>query len=170
LRFFASVLAPTETFRLEARKKLFDDDGPLSMRQQARLLGISWSTLHYKPAEPKPRDITLMRLLDEQYTDTPFYGVRRMTEHLKGCGYAVGRDHTRALLRRMGITAIFPTRNLSMPNPAHRIYPYLLRGLEITRPNQVWTADIIYVRLAHGFAYLTAVIDWHSRFVLSWRL
>lgn len=114
-----------------------------------------------------------MNLLDEQYTRTPFWGVRNMTSYIKDSGYKeVGRDHVRTLLRRMGLMAIYPKRkfNLSKPDKAHRIYPYLLRDVEVVRPNQVWSADITYIRLAFGFAYLIAVIDWYSRAVLSWRL
>ena len=112
-----------------------------------------------------------MTLLDKKYTARPYYGVRRMTAYLqKDEKYEVGKDHVRTLLRRMGIMALFPTRNLSKPNPAHKIYPYLLSGVAIVRVNQVWSVDITYIRLAHGFAYLVAVIDWYSRRVLSWRL
>jgi len=111
-----------------------------------------------------------MNLLDEQYTKTPFYGVRNMTTYLRGLQYAVGKDHVRTLLRKMGLTAVFPKPNLSRPHPENRIYPYLLRNMEVTRPNQVWCADITYIRLAWGFAYLVVVIDWYSRAVLSWRL
>lgn len=114
--------------------------------------------------------MVLMNLLDIQWTKTPFYGVRNMTTYLRSLGYSVGRCHVRTLLREMGLEAIFPKKNLSQPHPFHEIYPYLLRDVEITRPNQVWSADITYIRLAEGFAYLTAVIDWHSRAVLSWRL
>lgn len=114
-----------------------------------------------------------MNLLDEQYTRTPFWGVRNMTSYIKDIGYKeVGRDHVRTLLRRMGLMAIYPKRKFSFskPNKAHEIYPYLLRDIEIVRPNHVWSADITYVRLTFGFAYLVAVIDWYSRAVLSWRL
>jgi putative transposase len=111
-----------------------------------------------------------MNLLDEQYTKTPFYGVRNMTTYLRSLGYALGKDHVRTLLRKMGLCAIFPKPNLSKPHPDNRIYPYLLRDLEVTRPNQVWCADITYIRLSWGFAYLVAVVDWYSRYVLSWRL
>lgn len=124
------------------------------------------------PVPVSQRDLDIMSLLDQKYTDRPYYGVRRMWKYLQiDKEIAVGRDHVRTLLRRMGIMALFPTRNLSKPNPAHRIYPYLLKGLEIVRPNQVWGVDITYVRLAQrGFAYLVAIIDWYSRQVLSWRL
>ena len=123
------------------------------------------------PAPVSQRDLDIMALHDEKYTDRPYYGIRRMTVYLQRDEKVdVGKDHVRTLLRRMGIMALFPTRNLSRPNPAHRVYPYLLKGVEIVRPNQVWSVDITYIRLAHGFAYLVAVIDWYSRRVLSWRL
>jgi putative transposase len=109
-----------------------------------------------------------MRLLDVQYTVTPFYGVRRMTAWLRGRGYAVNPKHVRRLLRQMGLTAIYPKPRLSQPAAGHAIYPYLLRGVTVKRVNQVWSADITYVRLASGFVYLVAVIDWCSRYVLSW--
>jgi len=112
-----------------------------------------------------------MAKLDEQYTATPFYGVRRMTKYLtEDEGFDVGRDHVRTLLRRMGLTAIWSRPDTSKPHPEHPVFPYLLRDVGITRVNQVWSADITYIRLAQGFAYLVAIIDWHSRYVLSWRL
>lgn len=111
-----------------------------------------------------------MNLLDAQYTRTPFWGVRNMTTYLRSLGYMVGKCHVRTLLRSMGLMAIFPKRNLSRSNPQHAVYPYLLRDVVIIRPNQVWSADITYIRLTQGFAYLAAVIDWYSRVVLSWRL
>jgi len=111
-----------------------------------------------------------MNLLDEQYTKTPFYGVRNMTLAMRAQGITVGKDHIRTLLRRMGLTAVFPKPNLSKPHPENRIYPYLLRDIDVLHPNQVWCADITYIRLACGFAYLVAIVDWYSRCVLSWRL
>lgn len=111
-----------------------------------------------------------MNLLDEQYTKRPFWGVRNMTTYLRSLGYSVGKDHVRTLLRKMGLVAVFAKPNLSKPNKQHRIYPYLLKDLEVLKPSQVWCADITYVRLSYGFAYLVAVIDWYSRYVLSWRL
>jgi putative transposase len=113
---------------------------------------------------------TLMNLLDEQHTKTPFYGVRKMTKQLQRMGYDVGRDHVRTLMRTMGLFAIYPGPNTSKKAKAHKIYPYLLRGVDIIRPNQVWSADITYIRLLKGFAYLVAIIDWYSRYVLSWKL
>ena len=111
-----------------------------------------------------------MRLMDEQFTRTPFYGTRRMTAWLQRQGHAVNRKRVARLYRVMGLEAIYPKPNLSRPHPAHRVYPYLLRGVPIERVNQVWSTDITYLRLAKGFAYLVAVIDWHSRYVLAWRL
>lgn len=135
------------------------------------MLGINKSTLYYVPVPVCQRDVDIMALLDKKYTDCPFYGVLRMTTYLqKDEKVIIGKDHVRTLLRRMGVMALFPTRNLSRPNPAHRIYPYLLKGVEIVRPNQVWSVDITYIRLGRGFAYLVAIIDWYSRRVLSWRL
>lgn len=134
------------------------------------LLGINWSTLHYKPVELNSRDQEMMNLLDKQYTETPFYGVRKMKKFLRRKGFKVGNDHVRTLLRRMRLFAVFAKPNTSQPHPAHVVYPYLLKDVTIERPNQVWSADITYIRLAQGFAYLVAIIDWQSRYVLSWRL
>lgn len=111
-----------------------------------------------------------MNALDEQHTKTPFYGVRKMTEVLKRMGYKVGRDHVRTLLRKMGLEAIFAKPFTSKPHPKHAVYPYLLRDTQILYPDQVWSADITYIRLIQGFAYLVAIIDWFSRYVISWRL
>ena len=123
------------------------------------------------PVPVSQRDIDIMALLDQKYTDRPYYGVLRMTTYLQiDEKIVIGKDHVRTLLRRMGVMALFPTRNLSRPNPAHRVYPYLLRGVDIMRVNQVWSIDITYVRLGRGFAYLVAVIDWYSRRGLSWKL
>lgn len=140
------------------------------MRRQCLIAGINRSSFYYQPVPFSEHDRLLMDILDAQYTKTPFYGVRKMTLYLRQLGYAVGKDHVRTLLRKMGLQAVFPKPNLSKPHPDNRIYPYLLREVEITRPNQVWSADITYVKLTWGFAYLVAIIDWHSRCVLSWRL
>jgi len=112
----------------------------------------------------------MMALLDAQYTEMPFYGVNKMTEYLRREKYVVGRDHVRTLLRKMGLEAVYAKPNLSKPHPEHAVYPYLLKDVDIVRANQVWSTDITYIRLAQGFAYLTAIIDWYSRYVLSWRL
>lgn len=150
---------------------LIDKEGSkFSIRKQCQLLDINLSTLYYKPVGVSVVDKVLMDLLDKQHTEMPFYGVPRMTAYLKRLGYKVGRDHVRTLLRNMGLQAIFPGKKTSKPHPEHKIYPYLLRGVKIERPNQVWSADITYIRLLQGFAYLVAIIDWFSRYVLSWRL
>jgi len=141
-----------------------------SQRRQCLLLGVNWSTVHYKPVGIRPRDREMMNLLDKEYTKYPFYGVRKMKKFLRTKGYKVGNDHVRTLLRKIGLFAVFAKPNLSKPHSEHRIYPYLLKDVTIERPNQVWSADITYVRLSQGFAYLVAVIDWFSRYVLSWRL
>jgi len=140
----------------------------LSLRQQCALLGLARSSLYYQPAPVSGEDLQLMRVLDEQYTRTPFYGVRRMTAWLRGRGYAVNPKHVRRLLRQMGLEAIYAKPRLSQPGAGHTIYPYLLRGVRVDRVNHVWSTDITYVRLAAGFVYLVAVIDWFSRYVLSW--
>jgi putative transposase len=127
--------------------------------------------LYYASGGLKASDLLVMRRLDEQYTATPFYGVERMTAALGRQGLRIGHNRVRRLLRLMGLEALYPKRRLSKPGgPEHRIYPYLLRGLRIQRPNQVWSADITYIRLAQGFVYLVAILDWFSRYVLSWSL
>jgi putative transposase len=131
-------------------------------------LGLPRSSWYYKPVPEDLEDLRLMRLLDEQYTRTPFYGARKMTAWLKTIGEHVNIKRVKRLMRRMGLEAIYPKPNLSRSNAQHRKYPYLLKGLEITRPNQVWGTDITYIRLAGGFVYLVAVLDWFSRYVVSW--
>ena len=146
------------------------DRGPadLSVARQCDLLDLARSTLYYASVAVDPEDLTLMRLLDEQYTRTPFYGVRRMTHWLRGEGHGVNPKRVRRLLRTMGLEAVYPKPRLSAAAPGHRIYPYLLRGMSIDRPNQVWSTDITYIRLARGFVYLAAILDWYSRYVLAW--
>jgi putative transposase len=144
------------------------DDLSLSVSRQCDLLGLARSTLYYEPVEVDPEDLALMRLLDEQYTRTPFYGVRRMTWWLGDEGYGVNPKRVRRLMRTMGLEAVYPKPRLSQSAPGHRIYPYLLRGMTIGRPNQVWSTDITYIRLVRGFVYLVAVLDWYSRYVLAW--
>jgi putative transposase len=146
----------------------------ISVRRQCQLLGLHRSNLYYEPVleegEETEENLTLMRLLDEQYTETPFYGVRRMTEWLRADGYEVNPKRVRRLLRKMGLWAIYPGPSTSKAAPSHRIYPYLLRGIAIKECNQVWSSDITYIRLSRGFCYLVAVIDWFSRYVLSWEV
>ena len=142
----------------------------LSVRRQCALLGISRSSFYYEPVEPSSEDLEFMRLLDEQYTRTPFYGARKMTWWLRSQGYGVDVKRVRRLLRLMGLEAIYPKPRLSFNGVEHRKFPYLLHGLDIRRPNQVWCADITYLRLKHGFGYLVAIMDWFSRYVLSWEV
>ena len=134
------------------------------------MLGVNRSSWYYKPVELDEYNLLLMRILDEQYTKTPFYGVRRMTIYLRRLGHDVNPKRVRRLLRTMGLEAIYPKPRLSQPNPDHKIFPYLLRGLIIDRCNQVWSTDITYIRLEKGFVYLMAIIDWYSRYVLNWAL
>jgi putative transposase len=134
------------------------------------LIGLSRASLYYEPTEESAENLLLMRLLDEQYTRTPFYGVLKMTALLRGDGHLVNCKRVRRLLRLMGLEAIYPKPRLSLAAPGHQIYPYLLRGVKVTRVNQVWSADITYIRLLGGFVYLVAIIDWHSRYVLSWEV
>lgn len=141
-----------------------------SLRGQCGLLGLNRSGLYYQPTGESEENLSLMRLLDEQYTRTPFYGVLRMVAYLATLGHEVNVKRVRRLLRTMGLEAVYQKPNTSQPNSEHKIYPYLLRGLPINRCDQVWSTDITYVRLASGFVYLMAVIDWYSRYVLGWAL
>jgi putative transposase len=134
------------------------------------LLGLNRSSLYYEPAPETPENLRLMRLIDEQYLACPFYGSRRMTEWLTRQGEEVNRKRVQRLMRLMGLEAIYPKPRLSLAGKGHRIYPYLLRGVTIDRPDQVWSADITYVPMASGFMYLAATIDWHSRYVIAWQL
>jgi len=132
---------------------------------------MSRGFFYYLPVELTARDLQLLEKLDELFTENPTRGTRRLSQALKKrFGLVAGRDKVRRLMRIMGVSAIYPKKNLSVATPAHKKYPYLLRGVAITRPNQVWSTDITYVRLRKGFVYLTAIIDWYSRYVLSWRI
>ena len=142
----------------------------ISQRRQCQLLGLNRAGLYYQGVEESPENLQLMRLLDEQYTRYPFYGVLKMTQWLQGQHYLVNEKRVRRLLRKMGLMAVYPKPNLSREAGCHKVYPYLLRGLSIERVNQVWSTDITYVRLSKGFVYLVAIIDWFSRYVLSWEL
>jgi len=142
----------------------------ISVRRQCELVGLNRSTLYYTPAGESELNLELMRRIDEQYTRTPFYGCPRMTAYLRGQGYCVNPKRVERLTHKMGLQAIFPRPRTSCGGQQHRIYPYLLRGLEIGRPNQVWSADITYVPLVGGFMYLVAIIDWFSRYVVEWQL
>ncbi len=140
------------------------------MRRQCDLLGVNRSGLYYQPVGESEENLLLMRLIDEEYTRHPFYGSRRMTVWLCNQGHEVNRKRVSRLMEVMGIEAIYPKPRLSQPGEGHKIYPYLLKGVEVTRVNQVWSTDITYIRMAEGFVYLVAVMDWFSRFVLSWGL
>jgi putative transposase len=142
----------------------------LPVIHQCKLLGISRSGLYYQPVGISQEDVTLMKLIDRQYLATPFYGARRMAAWLKYQGHRVNRKRVRRLMQMMGLKAIYRRPRTSAPAPGHKVYPYLLSGMEITRPNQVWAADITYIPMARGFLYLVVIIDWYSRYVLAWRL
>ncbi len=156
---------------MERRRAAVDRRHPsLSVVGQCQLLGISRSSLYYQPVGTPEEDMTLMKLIDRQYLVTPFYGARRMAAWLRNQSYGVNRKRVRRLMGIMGLKAIYRRPRISAPAPGHKIYPYLLSGMEVTRPNQVWAADITYIPMARGFLYLVAIIDWYSRYVLSWRL
>ena len=142
----------------------------LSVRRQCALLGLAAASYYYQATPESAQNLFYQRLLDEEYTRHPFYGVRKMTVWLQLQGHAVGPKRVRRLLREMGLMAIYPKPRLSINPLAHKRFPYLLKGLTILRPNQVWSTDITYIRLRCGFVYLAAVIDWYSRYVLAWEL
>jgi putative transposase len=156
---------------IDQLRPLVDWDHPeISIRRQCQLLGANRSGLYYQPLGESEENLMLMRLIDEEYTRHPIYGSRRMKAWLCGQEYQVGRNRVRRLMRLMGIQAIYPKPKLSQQGEGHRVYPYLLKGVEVTRVNQVWSTDITYIRMAGGFVYLVAVMDWYSRYVLSWGL
>jgi putative transposase len=145
--------------------------GGLAVSRQCELAGVSRSWV-YAPAAPEvdALDLNLLRLIDAQYTRRPFYGSRRMVVHLRAQGHVVNRKHVQRLMRILGLAGMAPGPATSRAHPEHKVYPYLLRGLAVERPNQVWSTDITYIRLEGGFAYLVAIIDWYSRRVLAWRV
>ena len=145
-------------------------DQELTLEQQCAALGIARSSWYYHPCGESAENLQLMRLLDEQYLKTPFYGVLRMTAWLRRQGHLVNEKRVRRLLRLMGLEAIYPLPHLSQPGQTVQHFPYLLREIAIDRPDHVWSTDITYVRMPHGFLYLVAIIDWYSRYVLSWEL
>ena len=155
----------------ERRRQMVEKEHPqLSVSRQCNLLGLKRSTYYYQPKGESPYNEELMRRIDEQFLDTPFYGTRQMKRHLVNMGYKVGRRRVKRLMRKMGLVAVYQKPRTSNPHPEHKVYPYLLRGVKIDRPDQVWCADITYIPMQRGFLYLVAVMDWHSRAVLSWRL
>jgi putative transposase len=154
----------------ERRRWIEQDHSNISIVRQCDLLSLARSSYYYCAKGESEENILLMRLLDEKYTRTPFYGVRRMLVWLGEVGHAVNPKRVRRLMRLMGLEAIYPKPRLSLGGPGHKIYPYLLSGVAIERINQVWSTDITYIRLRHGFVYLVAVMDWYSRYVLSWEI
>ena len=144
--------------------------GRLSVRRQSELLGLSRSSVYYTPRGASAEDMALMRRLDELYLEHPFYGSRQMVCHLRREGTAVGRHRVRRLMRVMGLEALYRKPRTSVAHPEHRVYPYLLRGVKVERPDHVWCADLTYIPVSQGYLYLVAVMDWASRHVLSWRL
>ena len=145
-------------------------DTELSVRRQCELLALNRSTLYYEPVEVSAEETALMKTIDQVFTRWPFYGSRRIVLELERLGHKVNRKRVQRLMRVMGLQALVPGPHTSKPHPEHKVYPYLLRRLDITRPNQVWAADITYIPLENGWGYLIAVIDWYSRAVLAWRL
>ena len=142
----------------------------LSVSQQCDLLDLSRSSYYYEPATESAENLSLLALIDKEYTAHPFLGSRRMTTWLQGEGHEVNRKRVQRLMRLMGLEAVYPKPRLSVGGAGHKVYPYLLRNVTIERVNQVWSTDITYIPMPRGFMYLTAVIDWHSRYVLSWKL
>jgi len=155
---------------LQERSTWIDTGSDISVRRQCALAGVARSSWYYQPRGESEENLLYMRLIDEQYLKTPFYGSPRMCWVLRQKGYNVNEKRVSRLMKVMGLQAIYPKKNLSKAAPGHKIYPYLLRGLKIDCPNQVWSTDITYIRMLRGFLYLCAVIDWHSRAILSWRL
>ncbi len=149
---------------------MIDREHTLPLTRQSQILNLSRSSLYYEAVPVSARDLELMRLIDEIHLKHPFMGSRSIRDQLQGMGQQIGRQHVRTLMKKMGIAALYRKPNLSKPHPQHRVYPYLLRGMDITRANHVWAADITYLPMAKGFCYLMAIMDWASRKVLAWRL
>jgi putative transposase len=154
----------------DRRAKLDRAHAELSIRRQCRMLGLARSGVYRKPGPANDNDLEAMRRIDALFTARPFFGARRIAKTLSEDGLPIDRKRVRRLMRKMGIEALGPKPRTTQPAPGHKIYPYLLRGLTIDRPGQVWAADITYIPIGKGFLYLVAVIDWASRAVLSWRL
>lgn len=145
-------------------------DHSLSQRRQCALLRLSRSSLYYQPVGESAENLIFMKIIDEQFLETPWYGSRQMARHMQRQGHKCGRHRVRRLMRKMRLTPIYQTPNTSKKHPQHKVWPYLLKGLAITRPNQVWCVDISYIPMRRGFLYLVAIMDWFSRKVLAWRL
>jgi putative transposase len=159
---------------LKERQSWLGPDDSVALSTQCKLLKVTRSVIYEQKKrllkEPDKDELELLGLLDEEYTRHPFYGSRRMKKYLGECGYSVNRKRVQRLMQQLGLVGMSPGPNTSKPHPQHKIYPYLLRGVDIIRPNQVWSTDITYIRLPRGFVYWVAIIDWYSRKVLSWRL
>ena len=155
---------------IDRRRSWIEPCEGLSIRRQCELCGLSRSTFYYEPVGESELNLELMRKIDEQYLERPIYGARRLVEHLKRKGYQVNRKRVQRLMRLMGIEPIYPKPRLSQRDEEHEVFPYLLRDVAIVRPDQVWSTDITYLPMRHGFLYLVAIIDWFSRFVLTWQL
>jgi len=157
---------------MKERKAWVSKSEPLALRRQCELAGVARSSVYTleRVAAPSTDECKLLSLIDAEYTRHPFYGSRKIRKYLCDQGHEINRKRVQRLMRVLSLTAMAPGPNTSRPHPKHKVYPYLLRGVDITRPNQVWSTDITYIRLTNGFVYLVAVIDWYSRKVLSWRL
>ena len=156
---------------LDWRRQMIEPEHPqLSVVRQCELVSISRSGFYHRLAGETPLNLELMRLIDAQFLETPWYGARQMARHLRREGYAIGRQRIRRLMAKMGLAPIYQRPRTTVPNPEHQIFPYLLRDLAIDRPNQVWCADITYLPMRRGFLYLVAVMDWATRKVLAWRV
>ena len=149
---------------------MIEREHALPLTRQAKILKLSRSGLYYRPRPVPPADLAVMRRIDELHLDYPFAGSRMLRDLLRGEGVEIGRQRVARMMKRMGIEALYRRPNTSKPTPGHKIYPYLLRGLAVERPNQVWAMDITYIPMARGFVYLAAVVDWFSRRVLAWRV
>jgi len=149
---------------------MIDPAHALSISKQAKALNVSRSSVYYLPKSVSQGDLAIMRRIDELHLDFPFAGSRMLRDILNADGVAIGRRHVATLMKRMDIETIYRKPNTSKPEPGHKIYPYLLRNVAVTRPNQVWATDITYIPMARGFVYLAAIVDWFSRRVLSWRV
>jgi putative transposase len=156
---------------LDRRRQMIEPEHPqLSVVRQCELVSISRSGFYHRLAGETPLNLELMRLIDAQFLETPWYGARQMARHLRREGYAIGRQRIWRLMAKMGLAPIYQRPRTTVPNPEHQIFPYLLRDLAIDRPNQVWCADITYLPMRRGFLYLVAVMDWATRKVLAWRV
>jgi putative transposase len=149
---------------------MIDREHDLALTRQAKILKLSRSSLYYRPRPVPASDLAIMRRIDELHLDYPFAGSRMLRDLLRGEGVGIGRQRVARMMKRMGIEALYRKPNTSKPAPGHKIYPYLLRGVAVERPNQVWAMDITYIPMARGFVYLAAVVDWFSRRVLAWRV